>query len=47
MADFGDFFPSCILASRAQYISDLHFKLALRPHDVWKCGEHPICDGWD
>jgi len=40
---FGDF---CVLfsASDVQYISDLHFKFALRPHHVWKYGRHPICD---
>jgi len=34
-------------ASRVQHVSDLHPKLALRPHHVWKYGRHPICDGWD
>jgi len=34
-------------ASRWQHISDLHFKFALRPHYVWKCGSHPICDCWE
>jgi len=28
-----------------QHISDLHSKLALRPHHVWKYDWHPICDG--
>jgi len=27
-----------------QYTSDLHPKLALRPHHVWKYGRHPLCD---
>jgi len=34
-------------ASRVQQFSDLHLKLALRPHHVWKYGRHPICGGWD
>ena len=42
--DFGDFFASCISASRVQHISDLHSKFALRPHHVWKYGRHPISD---
>jgi len=33
-------------ASRVQDISDMHSKLALRPHHVWKCGRHPISDRW-
>ena len=45
MAIFGDFFASCVLASRVQHVSDLHLKFALRPHHVWKYGRHPICDG--
>ena len=39
-------FASCISASREQHVSDLHLKFALRPHQVWKYGRHPICDGW-
>jgi len=31
-------------ANRVQHISDLHSKFALRPHDVWKYGRHPISD---
>jgi len=31
-------------ASRAQHVSDLHSKFALRPHHVWKYGRHPISD---
>jgi len=27
-----------------QHISDLHSKIALRPHHVLKYGRHPICD---
>ena len=25
--------------------SDLHSKLVLMPHHVWKYDKHPICDG--
>jgi len=42
---FGDFLHPAFPASRVQYISDLHSKFALRPHQVWKYGRHPICDG--
>jgi len=31
----GEFFASCISASRMQHISDMHSKFALRPHHVW------------
>jgi len=31
-------------ASRVQYVSDMHSKFALKPHDVWKYGRHPISD---
>ena len=34
MAIFGDFFASCISASRVQHISDLHSKFALMPHHL-------------
>jgi len=37
MAIFGDFFASCISASRVQQISDLHSKFTLGPHHVWNC----------
>jgi len=43
---FGDFLHPVFSANCAQCISDLHSKFALRPHHVWKCGRHPICDGW-
>jgi len=43
----GDFFASCISASRVQHISDMHSKFALRPHHVCKYGRHPISDRWD
>ena len=43
----GDFLRTVSLASRLQYISDLHSKFALRPHHVWKYGRHPVCDRWD
>ena len=36
MTIFGDFFASCISASRAQHVSDLHSKFALGPHHVSK-----------
>jgi len=41
---FGDFLGPVFSASRAQHISDLHSKFALRPHHVSKNGRHPICD---
>jgi len=34
-------------ASCVQHISDLHPKIALRPHHVWMYGRHPICGRWD
>jgi len=34
-------------ASRVQQVSDLHLKFALRPHNVWKYGRHPIYGRWD
>ena len=40
-------FASCIFSNCVQHVSDLHPKLALRPHHVWKYGRHPISDGWD
>ena len=45
LAIFGDFFASCVSASRVQQVSDLHLKFALRPHHVWKYDIHPICGG--
>ena len=42
---FGDFLGPAFPARRVQHISDLHSKFALRPHDVWKYGREPICDG--
>jgi len=39
---FGDFFCPVFSASRVQHVSDLHPKFALRPHNVWKYGKHPI-----
>ena len=45
MATFLRFFTSCIFsASRVQHVSDLHPKLALRPHHVWKYSRHPVSD---
>ena len=32
-------------AIRAQRVSDLHPKFALRVHHAWMYGRHPICDG--
>jgi len=43
----GDFLRPVFTASRVQHVSDLHPKLAPRPHHVWKYGKHPIFDGWD
>jgi len=40
----GEFLRPVFPASRVQYISDLHPKFALTPHDLWKYGEHPISD---
>ena len=31
-------------ANGVQHISDMHSKLALRPHHVWKYGRHPLSD---
>jgi len=42
-----DFLPPVFSASRMQHIKDMHSKLALRPHHVWKYGRHPISDRWD
>jgi len=44
---FGDFLRPVFSANRAEHVSDLHSKSALRPHDVWKYGRHPISDRWD
>jgi len=33
-------------ASSVQHIWDMHSKFALRPHQVWKYGRHPISDRW-
>jgi len=41
---FGDFFRPVFSASRAQHVSDMHSKFALRPHHVRKYGRHPISD---
>jgi len=35
---FGDFLRPAFPASRAQHVSDLHPKFALRSHHVWKYG---------
>jgi len=47
MAIFGDFLGSCIFSDRVPHISDMHSKLALRPHHVSKYGRHPMCGRWD
>ena len=44
---FGDFLGPAFSASRAQHVSDLHSKFALRPHHVSKYGRHPVCGRWD
>jgi len=43
----GNFLRPVFTASPLQHVSDVHPKFALRPHHVWKCGIHPICNGWD
>ena len=47
----GDFFwpflGPAFLASRAQHISGVHSKFALRPHHVSRYRRHPICGRWD
>ena len=47
MEIFGDFFASCISASRVPHISDLPSNFALRPHHVCKYGRYPMCGRWD
>ena len=37
---------SCLSMGR-QYISDLHSKVAVWPHHVYKYGRHPVYDLWD
>jgi len=44
---FGDFLSPEFPASRVLHVLDLHPKFTLRPHNVWKYGKHPICDGWE
>jgi len=41
---FGDFLRAVSSVSRAQHVSDLDSKFALRPHHVSKYGRHPISD---
>jgi len=38
---FDDLLGPVFAASRAQHVSDLHLKFALRSHHVWKYGRHP------
>ena len=40
----GEFLRPVFSASLVQHISDLHYKIALRPHHVWKYSRHLICD---
>jgi len=40
-ADGNFFLRPSFSASYVQQVSDLHPKVALRPHDVWKYGRHP------
>jgi len=44
MAIFGDFLRLVFSASRVQQVSDLHLKLALRPHHVWKYGGQTVAN---
>jgi len=39
---FSDILRPVFSASRAQHVSVLHSKFALRPHHVWMYGKHPI-----
>ena len=39
---FGDFLGPVFPASRAQHVSDLHYKFTLGPRHVTKYGRHPI-----
>ena len=43
----GEFLHRVFSASRVHHVSELHPKLALRPHHEWKYGRHLICDDWD
>ena len=43
----GDFLRPVFSASCVEHISDMHSKFALRPHDVWKYGRHPISNRWN
>jgi len=47
MAIFGEFLRPVFQRAACMHVSDLHLKFALRPHNVWKYGRHPTCDGWD
>jgi len=40
---FWQIFGSCISSEPRAVHSDLHSKLALGPHHMWKYGRHPIC----
>jgi len=39
---FGDFLGPAFPASRAQQVSDLHYKFTLGPDHVTQYGRHPI-----
>jgi len=39
------FLRAAFPTSHVQHILDLHPKLALEPHHVWKDDRHQICDG--
>jgi len=39
---FGDLLGPAFPASRAQHVSELHYKFTLGPHHVTKYGRHPI-----
>jgi len=42
-----DFLHPIFSASHVQHVSDLHPKLALRAHHVWKYGRHLLDHGWE
>jgi len=44
---FGDFLGPAFPVSRAQHVSDLHYKFTLGPHYVTKYSRHPIYGPWD
>jgi len=44
MVQNGDFCVLYFQRAALQHISDMHSKFALRPHNAWKYGRHPISD---